>query len=83
MKRDIRSYDFVLMYDVTIGYVWHEADLEVDGISRAETSLHLRDSIFCMTIKDIEVTYSVMAEEGPCHRTMEFPHFTLFILVCC
>jgi hypothetical protein len=66
------------MCDITVGHIWHEADLEVDRISSTKTRLHLRDSVFGMAIKGIEVTDSVMAEEWSCHRTMKFPHFPCF-----
>lgn len=43
-----------------------------------ETQLHLRDSIFCVTIKDVKMADSLVVEEWPCHGAMKFPHVTYF-----
>lgn len=48
-----------------------KTDLEVNGASLRESSLHLLDRISSVTIEEVEMTDTVLGEERACHRPVE------------
>jgi hypothetical protein len=49
--------------------------LKINRMSFVQAVLELADGILCMAVKVIEVTDSIPAEKGACHRPMELPQF--------
>lgn len=51
--------------------------LEVNCQVHSETFLRQSDSMICMTVKDLKVTYPIMSEERTRYGSMKLPCFTI------